>query len=66
MLHIPQTEILISYPLKKTKNKNKSQTKPTFRKIEVWGKRSQENGPKAEHAKTERATGLGRRTKQEI
>ena len=34
--------------------------------MEVNGKRSQENGPKAEKDKTERATGLGRRTKEEI
>ena len=42
---------------------NKSQTKePTFRKMEVYGKRSQENGSKAEMDKTEREKGLGRRT----
>ena len=29
-------------------------------------KKGQENGPKAEKNKTERATGLGRRTRQEI
>ena len=33
--------------------------------MEVQGKRSQENGPKEEKDKTERAT-LGRRTKEEI
>ena len=38
---------------------DKSHTKePTFRKMEVMGKRGQENGPKAEKDKTERATGL--------
>ena len=30
------------------------------------GKRSQENGPKAEKDKTEGARGLGRRTKEEL
>ena len=30
------------------------------------GGKSQENGPKAEKDKTERATGLGRRTREEI
>ena len=34
--------------------------------MEVSGKRSQENRPKAEKDKRERATGLGRRTKEEI
>ena len=34
--------------------------------MEVWGKRGQENGPKAETNKTERATGLGSRTREEI
>ena len=49
------------------KNKNKSHTKePTFRKMKVQGKRSQENGPTAKQDKTERATGLGRRTKEGI
>ena len=47
------------------RSKQKSHTKePTFRKMEVCGKRSQENGPKVEKEKTERATGLGRRTKR--
>ena len=48
--------------------KKKSHTKePLFRTMEVKGKRSQENGPKAQTDETaERATGLGRRTKQEI
>ena len=32
----------------------------------VYGKRGQENGPKAEKDKTETATGLGRRTREEI
>ena len=30
--------------------------------MEVWSKRRQENGPKAEQDKTKRSTGLGRRT----
>ena len=34
--------------------------------MEVQGKICQENGPKAEKDKTESATGLGRRTRQEI
>ena len=34
--------------------------------MEVQGKRCQENGPKAERDQTERATGLGRRIKEEI
>ena len=34
--------------------------------MEVQGKQNQENGPKAEKNKTETATGLGRRTKEEI
>ena len=34
--------------------------------MEVYGKRGQENGPKAEKEKTERAKGLGRRTREEI
>ena len=32
--------------------------------MEVWGKRGQENGPKAEKDKTKRATGVGRRTRE--
>ena len=68
MLHIPPTKILITSPLNPPKNnKKKIHTKePAFRKMKVSGKRSQENGPKAEKDKTERATGLGRRTKDEI
>ena len=46
--------------------KNKGHTKETtFRKMQVWRKIWQENGPKAEKDKTER-TRLGRRTKEEI
>ena len=37
-----------------------------FRKWRLREKRGQENGPKAEKDKTERATGLGRRTREEI
>ena len=44
--------------------KKTSHTKePTFRKMEVRGKRSQANGPKAEKGPTERATRLGRRAR---
>ena len=51
----------------KQKQKDKSHTKePTFPKMEVWGESGQENVPKAEKDKTERATGLGRRTSEEI
>ena len=49
------------------KTKNKGHTKePTFRKMEVYGTRGQENGPKAENDKTEIATGLGRRIREGI
>ena len=34
--------------------------------MEAKGKRSQENGPKEEKDKTERVTGLGRRTRGDI
>ena len=34
--------------------------------MEIQGKRSRENGQKAEQDKTERATGLGIRTREEI
>ena len=34
--------------------------------MEVQGKKDQENGPKTEKDKTERVTGLGRRTREEI
>ena len=34
--------------------------------MEFYGKRGQENGPKAEKDKTQRAKGLGRRTREEI
>ena len=41
-----------------SKELNKSHTiEPTLQKMEVYGKRSQENGLKAEKGKTERATG---------
>ena len=34
--------------------------------MEVWGRRGQGNGPKAEMDKTDRAKGLGRRTREGI
>ena len=34
--------------------------------MEVYGKSDQENGPKAKKDKTERATGLGGRIREEI
>ena len=51
-------------------SKKQNKTKAT-QKSQPFGKwrfreRDQENGPKAEMDKTERATGLGRRTKEEI
>ena len=61
MLHMPTTKILISEPLKKHTNRSLA---PTFHKIEVKGKISQENGPKAETDNTKRATGPGRRIKR--
>ena len=65
-LHVSPTEVPISYTLK-NKTKTKSHTKePTFRKLQVQGKRGQENGPKARKGKTEKATGLGRRTREVI
>ena len=66
MLHIPPTKVLSS-PNRSNKQKDKSHTKePTFRKMEVYVKRGQENGPKVKEDKTERATGLGRRTREKI
>ena len=54
-------------PNAQTKKKDKSHTKePTFRKMKVYGKRGQENGPKAEKDNTEIATGLDQRTREEI
>ena len=50
----------------KTKRQDGHTKETMFRKMEVWGKAGQENGPKAENDKTERATGLGRRTRDEI
>ena len=38
----------------------------TSRKMEVYGKTSRENGPTAEKDMTERATELGRRTREDI
>ena len=49
------------------KNTTKNHTKePTFRKRDVMGGKRQDNVSRAERDKTERATGLGRRTKEEI
>ena len=68
LLHIPPTKLLISKPFNKTKqNKTRrSQKSLPFGKWRFIEKRSQENGPKAEEDETERAAGLGRRTKEEI
>ena len=47
--------------------KDRSDTKEhTFQKMEVMGKTDEENGPKAEKDKAEIATGLDRRTREEI
>ena len=43
-----------------------TQKSPPFRKWRFRGKKDQENGPKAETDKTEIATGLGKRTREEI
>ena len=52
---------------KKTTTKTRATQKSrTFEKMEVYGKISQKNGAKAEKDKTERATGLGRITEEEI
>ena len=51
-VHIPPTKVPNS---SKTKQKNHTK-EPTFRKMEVHGKRGQENGPKTEKDKTETAT----------
>ena len=66
MLHIPPTKILISQPLKKKKKATQKRLETSFRKMEVYGKRGQKNGPKSERDKTERATGLGRKIGEEI
>ena len=56
-------QLKYSSPNRSNKQKDKSHTKEqTFRKMEGWGKR----GPKAEKNQTERATGLGRRTREGI
>ena len=47
---------------KTTKNKSHTKDRSYLSEKGVQGKRSPENGPKAEKDKTERAAGLGRRT----
>ena len=68
MLHIPPTKVLISKPIEQTNKKTRAiQKRLPLRKNGNWGKkRYQENAPKAEKDKTERSTGLGRRTRDEI
>ena len=62
-----RTTNLSTHLLTAQKNKTKSNTKEsTFRKMKVLRKRCQENGPKANKDKTERVTGQGRRTREEI
>ena len=51
MLHILRTKILISLTAPKKKKKRATKKEPTFLKMEVMGKSSQENGPKAEKEK---------------
>ena len=56
MLHIPPTEIL---PPNRSKNRERKKThkkEPTFPKMELYGNKSHENGPKAETDNTERVT----------
>ena len=55
-----------SSPNYSNKTKKGHRKEPTFQKLEVQGKKDQENGPKAEKGKTEKVTGLGRRTREEI
>ena len=60
-------QLKYSSPNRSNKNKktNKSHTKePTFRKVEDWGKRGQENGTNAEKDKAERATGTRQKDKR--
>ena len=76
-MHIPPTKrhVTAPHPPKKpnptttpnpNKQTNKSHTKEaTFREMEVYGKKSQQTGPKAEKDQTEIATGVGRRTREE-
>ena len=62
-------QLKYSSPNRSKTTTNKSHAKQPFLPFRKWrfgGKRSQENGPKAEKHKTERATGLGRRTREEI
>ena len=65
MLHIPPTKK--THILTAPKNTPKTRaTQEPFGKWKFQGKRSQKNGPKAKKGKTERATGLGRKTKEDI
>ena len=64
MLHIPPTKVLISYSLKQKKGKSHTKSLP-FGKWR-FREKDQENGPKAAKDKTERARGLGRKTKGDI
>ena len=65
MLHIPPTKVLVSSPPKQNKKTRATQKSLPFRKWR-FREKGQENGPKAEKDKTERTTGLGRRTREEI
>ena len=65
MLHLPPTKVLISKPLKKTTTQESHKRAYLSENGGLCGNR-QENGPKAEKGKTERATGLGRRPREEI
>ena len=66
LIPVPYSSICCTYHQLKysSPNLSKKNQEPTFQKME--GKRGQVNGPKAEKDKTERATGLCRRTREEI
>ena len=74
-MQVPYGRILCTYHQLKysspnCSNEKKKKTRATqkslpFRKWRFTEKRGQENGPKAEKDKTERVTGLSRRTREE-
>ena len=52
--------------LKQNKKQEPHIKEPTFQKTEIYGGKGQDNGPKSEKDQRERATGLGRKTRDEI
>ena len=64
MLHIPP-QLKYSSP-NRSKKQRATKNSLSFRKWRFRAGKSQENGQNAEQEKTERATGLGRRTKEEV